>query len=72
MGNSTPISRRPAECARKIAWVHSGALRAPLCIQADVMVPFAGLCEIDVQFPMRAASVDPESTQHTPKKITTK
>ena len=30
MGNFTPISRRPAKCAMKIAWVHIGALRARL------------------------------------------
>ena len=69
MGNFTPISRRPAKCAMRIAWVHSGALRAPLCIQGDVMAHFAGRREIGVKFPMRAASVDPKSTQLTPLTI---
>ena len=53
----------------RIAWVHSGALRAPLCIQGDVMAHFAGRREIGVKFPMRAASVDPKSTQLTPLTI---
>ena len=48
MGNFTPVSRRPAKCAMRIAWVHSGALRAPLCIQGDVMAHFAGRREIGV------------------------
>ena len=67
-GNFTPISRQPAKCAMRIAWVHSGALRAPLCSQGDVMAHFAGWREIGVTFPMRAASVDPKSTQHTTNK----
>ena len=46
MGNFTPISRQPAKYAMKSAWVHSGALRAPLCIQGDVMAHFAGRREI--------------------------
>ena len=65
MGNLTPNSRQPAKCASKTAWVHSGALRAPLCIQGDVMAHFAGRREIGVKFPMRAASVDPKSQKHT-------
>ena len=66
MGNFTPILRRPAKCAIRTAWVHSGALRALLCIQEDAMAHFAGRREIGVKFPMRAASVDPKSTQLTP------
>ena len=67
MGNFTPMSRRSAKCASRIAWVHSGALRAPLCIQGDVMAHFVGRREIGVKFPMRAASVDPKThTTHTP------
>ena len=66
MGNLTPISRRPVRCSMRTAWVHSGALRAPLCIQGDVMAHSAGRREIGVKFSMRAASVDPRSTQHTP------
>ena len=69
MGNFTPISRRPAKCAMRTAWVHSGALRAPLCIQGDVMAHFAGQREIGVKFSMRAASVEPKSTQLTPLTI---
>ena len=46
IGHFTPISRRPAKCAMRIAWVHSGALRAPLRIQGDVMAHFAGRREI--------------------------
>ena len=69
MVNFTPISRRPAKCAMRTAWVHSGALRAPLCIQGDVMAHFAGRPEIGVEFSMRAASVDPKSTQLTPLTI---
>ena len=65
MGNLTPISRRHAKCVMRTAWVHSGALRAPLCIQGDIMAQFAGRREIGVKFPMRAASVDPKNTQHT-------
>ena len=66
MGNFTPISRRPAKCAMRTAWVHSGALRAPLCIQGDVMAHFAVWREIDVKFAMRAASVDSKNTTHAP------
>ena len=69
MGNFTPISRWPAKRAMKTACVHNCALRAPLCIQGDVMAHFAGRREIGVKFPMRAASVDPKSTQHTPVTI---
>ena len=69
MGNVTPISRRPAKRAMRAAWVHSGALRAPLCIQGNVMAHFAVQREIGVKFPMRAASQDPKSTQHTPLTI---
>ena len=60
------ISRRLAKCATRTACVHSGALRAPLCIQGDVMARLAGRREIGVKFPMKAASVDPKSTQLTP------
>ena len=67
MGNFTSISRRPAKCAMNTAWVHSGAVRAPLCPQGDVMAHFAGRREIGVKFPMRAASVDPnKNTTHAP------
>ena len=66
MGNFTPISRRSAKCAMRTAWLHSGALRAPLCIQGDVMAHFAGRREVGVKFPMRAASADPKNAQHTP------
>ncbi len=69
MGNFTPISHRPAKCAMRIAWVHSGALRAPLCIHGDVMAHFAGRREFGVKFPTRVASVDPKSTQLTPLTI---
>ena len=54
----------------RIAWVHRGELRAPLCIQGDVMAHFAGRREIGVKFPVRAALVDPKSTQLTPLTIT--
>ena len=69
MGYFTPISRRPAKCAMKTACVHNGALRAPLCIQGNVIAHFAGRREIGVKFPMRAASVDSKSRQHTPLTI---
>ena len=69
MGNFTPISRRPAKCAMRTAWVHSGALRAPLCIQGDVMAHFAERREAGVKFPMGATAVGPKSTQHTPLTI---
>ena len=69
MENFTPISRRSAKCAMRTAWIHSGALRAPLCIQGDVMADFAGRREIGVKFRMGAASVDPKSTQLTPQKM---
>ena len=69
MGNFTPISRRPAKCALKTARVQSGALRAPLCIQGDVMATFVAQREIGVKFPMRAASEEPQNTQHTPLTI---
>ena len=52
MGNFTPISRRPAKCAMKTAWVHSGALRAPLCTQVVVMAHFADWLEIGVNISM--------------------
>ena len=42
---------------------------APLCTQAVLMADFAGRREIGVKFPMRAASVDPKSTQLTPLTI---
>ena len=35
----------------------------------DVMAHFAGRRQIGVKFPMRATSVDPKSTQHTPLTI---
>ena len=54
MGKFTPPSRPPAKCA------------ARHCIQGDVMTHFAGRREIGVKFPMRAASVDRNSTQLTP------
>ena len=38
---------------------------ALLCTQAVLMAHFAGRREIGVKFPMRAASVDPKSTQLT-------
>ena len=66
MENFTPISRRPAKCAMRTAWAHSGALRAQLHIQGNVMAHFASRREIGVKFPMRAASVDPKNTQLTP------
>ena len=66
MGNFTPISRWPAKCAVRAACVHSGALRAPLCLKEDVMAHLAGWRKIGVKFPMRAASVDPKNTQRTP------
>ena len=66
MGNFMPISRWPAKCAMRTTWLHSGAFRAPLCIQGDVMAHFVGRREIGVKIPMRTASVDPKSTQHTP------
>ena len=69
MGNFTPILRRPAKSAMRAAWVHSGALRAPLSKQAVLMAHFAGRRKIGVKFPMRAASVDPKSTQLTPLTI---
>ena len=68
IGNFTPISRWPATCAMRTAWVHNGALRASLCIQGDVMAHVAGRREIGVKFPMRAASADPKTTQRTTKK----
>ena len=71
MGNFTPISRRPAKCAMTSPWIHSGARSAPLCTQTILTAHFAGLREIGVKFPMRAASVDPKSTQLTPLTITT-
>ena len=55
----------------KSAWVRSGALRAPLCIQGHVMAHVSGRREIGVKFRMRAASVDPKNTQHTHLIITT-
>ena len=66
MENFKPISRRPAKCAMRIACVHSGALRAPLCTQEDVMAHFAGWREIGVKCPMRAASVDPKAHNTRP------
>ena len=39
---------------------------APMCTQAVFMAHFAGRREIGMKFLMRAASVDPKSTQHTP------
>ena len=62
--NFMQISRRFAKCAMTTAWLHSGVLRAPLCIQGDAMAHFAGQREIGVKFPMIAASVDHKSTQH--------
>ena len=65
METFTPISRWPAKCAMKLACVHIGELRAPLCIQGDFMAHFAGQREIGVKFSKRAASLDPNNTQHT-------
>ena len=74
MGNFTPISRRPAKCAMRTAWVHSGQWRAKRATvyPGDVIALFAGRLEIGVKFLMRAASVDPKSTQLTPLTITNK
>ena len=66
MGNFTPISRRPAKCAMRIAWVHSGALRAPLCIRGAVMAHSAARRAIGVKFPMREAPVDPKTNNTCP------
>ena len=65
MGTFTPISRRPAKCAMTSPWIRCGARSAPLCTHAILMAHFAGRREIGVKFPMRAASVDPTSTQLT-------
>ena len=42
---------------------------ARFCTQAVLMTHFAGWREIGVKFAMRAASVDPKSTQLTPRTI---
>ena len=66
----TPISRRPAKFAMTPPWIHSGARSELLCMQAVLMAHFAGRREIDVKFPMRAASVEPEKqTTHAPDNI---
>ena len=64
-----PISRQPAKCAMTFPWIHSGARSAPLCTHAVFVAHFAGRREIGGKFPMRAASVDPKSTQLTPLTI---
>ena len=48
LGNFTPISRWSAKNAMKTAWVHSGAFRAQLCIQGDIMAYVTGWREIRV------------------------
>ena len=53
--------------ASAVGW--AGPRSAPLCTQAILMAHFAGRREIGVKFPMRAASVDPKSTQLTPLTI---
>ena len=55
--------------AMRTPCIHRRALRAPLCIQGDVMAQFAGRRETGVEYPMGAASVDPKNTQHTPLTI---
>ena len=70
MGSFTPISRRPPKCAMTAPWIRSDAGSAPMCKQAsNLHGTFAGQRKIGMQFPMRAASVDPKSTQHTTTKI---
>ena len=70
MAKCTPISRRPTKCAMTSTWIHRGARSAPLCTQATLMAPFAGPRKVGVKVSMRAASVDPKNTQHTPLTIT--
>ena len=67
MGNFTPARKMWHVMAHVMTY--SGARSAPLCTQAILMAQFAGRREIGVNFPMRAASVDPKSTQLTPLTI---
>ena len=69
MVNFTPISRQPTKCDMRTACVSNWALRAPLCIQENVMAQLARRREINVKLPMRPAFVDPGNTQHTPLTI---
>ena len=55
----TPVSCRLTKCAMRIACVHSGALRALLCIQGDVRAHFAGRREVGIKFPAALAAWRP-------------
>ena len=59
----------PPKSAMRTACVHSGALRAPPCIQGNVIAHFAGRHEIGGKFPLEQPQVDPKSTHHTTKKV---
>ena len=57
--NSRPMVKSPM----KTAWIHGGALRAPPCIEGEVMGDFAMGRELFAIFPMRGAWLHAKTTQ---------
>ena len=55
--NFAEIPRTLGKIAMKSAWVHTGALRAPVCIQGQVMAIFARVRGISAKTSMRTAWV---------------
>ena len=64
--NSRPIAKSPM----KTAWIHGGALRAPPCIDGEVMEDFAMGRELFVIFPMRGTWLHAKTTQYKAMSIT--
>ena len=58
------ILRPLAKSPMRTAWIHGGALRAPPCIEGEVMGDFARGREIFAIIAMRIASIRIGSTQY--------
>ena len=57
MDNLAEIPRTLVKIAMRSAWVHTGALRAPVCIQGEVMAMFARVRGISTKLSMKTAWV---------------
>ena len=64
MATIANISRPLEKSAMTAAWIHGGALRAPPCIEGEVMGDFARGREIFAIIAMRIASIRIGSTQY--------
>ena len=63
------ISRPLAKSVMRTAWIHGGALRAPPCIEGEVMGDFAMGCELFAIFPMKGTWLHAKTTQHNAMSI---